>query len=144
MEGRYPFTPMVTLRPHRQLTLEVAADFKALGGLRDRIRHWLRDAEVADPVADDLLLVATELCTNAIEATPAEVPVEVTLVNDGSALRLAVANTPASLLEGEPPALRLGSLQERGRGLAIVRSLVDTFVMTSIEGRTVVRTMQLL
>ncbi len=136
---------MVTLRPHRQLTLEVAADFAGLGALRDQLRRWLEDAEVPPTASGDLLLVATELCTNAIEATPPDVPVEVRVSNDGTALRLTVANhRPAPSVEVEPDVLQRGSLQERGRGLAIVRSLVDTVVMTSDEDRTVVRTMRLL
>lgn len=136
---------MVTLRPHRQLTLEVAADFSGLGALRDQLRPWLEDAGVPPTACADLLLVATELCTNAIEATPPDVPVDVRVSNDGTALRLTVANhRPATSVEVEPEVLQRGSLQERGRGLAIVRSLVDTFVMTSDDDRTVVRTMRLL
>jgi anti-sigma regulatory factor (Ser/Thr protein kinase) len=136
---------MVTLRPHRQLTLEVAADFGGLGALRDQLRQWLEDAGVPPTACGDLLLVATELCTNAIEATPPDVPVEVRASNDGTALRLTVANhRPPTSVAVEPEVLQPGSLQERGRGLAIVRSLMDTFVITSDDDRTVVRTMRLL
>ncbi len=135
---------MVSLRPPRQLILELAADFAALGRLRDQLRAWLADTEVNPTVRDDVLLVATELCTNAIEATADDEPVEVPVSTDGRQLRLSVANVAPS--PGREPAddLERGSLQERGRGLAIVRSLVDTVVMTSDRGRTVVRTMQLL
>jgi anti-sigma regulatory factor (Ser/Thr protein kinase) len=136
---------MVTLRPHRQLTLEVAADFQGLAALRDQLRRWMQDTGVTPTATDDVLLVATELCTNAIESTPPDAPVEVRVSNDGTALRLTVANQRLpSFVDIEPADLRRGSLQERGRGLAIVRSLVDTFVMTSDEDRTVVRTMRLL
>lgn len=136
---------MVTLRPHRQLTLEVPADFGGLGALRDQLRQWLMDGEVEAVASADLLLVATELCTNAIEATPTDVPVVVRATDDGTALRLTVVNhRPGSAVVADPPALERGSLQERGRGLAIARSLVDTFVMTSDDDRTVVRTMRLL
>lgn len=134
---------MVTLRPSRQLVVELAADFRALSRLRDQLRAWLGDADISSNVRDDVLLVATELCTNAIEATANREPVEVLAATDGRSLRLSVANVaPAPAMEGT--ALKHGSLQERGRGLAIVRSLVDTLVMTSHDGRTVVRTMQLL
>ncbi|MET0147859.1 MAG: ATP-binding protein [Acidimicrobiales bacterium] len=136
---------MVILRPRRQLTLEVAADFGGLGALRDQLGRWLEETEVTPTASADLLLVATELCTNAIEATPPDVPVEVRVSNDGTALRLTVANhRPVDSVEVEPDVLQPGSLQERGRGLAIVRSLVDTFVMTSDDDRTVVRAMRLL
>jgi anti-sigma regulatory factor (Ser/Thr protein kinase) len=134
---------MVTLRPPRQLIVELAADFAALGRLRDQLRTWLTDSDVTSTVRDDVLLVATELCTNAIEATAHDEPVEVLVSTDGRSLRMSVANV-APNVSREPAELRHGSLQERGRGLAIVRSLVDTLVMTSDRGRTVVRTMQLL
>ena len=134
---------MVALRKPRQLILELAADFSALGRLREQLRAWLADTEVAPVVRDDVLLVATELCTNAIEATAHAEPVEVLVSTDGRSLRLSVANVTSSATSA-PAELRHGSLQERGRGLAIVRSLVDSVVMTSDRGRTVVRTMQLL
>lgn len=135
---------MVTLHPPRQLLVELSADFRALGRLRDQLRTWLADAEVAGTASEDLLLVATELCTNAIEATAEEAPIEVRVSVDAAVLRLSVANVAGAVEDEEPTELRRGSLQERGRGLAIVRSLVDTVTMTSADGRTVVRTMQLL
>ena len=135
---------MVTLHPPRQLLVELSSDFRALARLRDQLRTWLADAEVAPTTRDDLLLVATELCTNAIEATADSEPVEVQVSVDGTALRMSVANVTGTVEGHEPAELRQGSLQERGRGLAIVRSLVDTVVMTNADGRTVVRTMQLL
>jgi anti-sigma regulatory factor (Ser/Thr protein kinase) len=135
---------MVTLHPPRQLLVELTADFRALAHLRDQLRAWLRDAEVAGDVCEDAVLVATELSTNAIEATAHGEPVEVRVTIDGEALRLSVANVAATIEEPSTPDLPPGSLQERGRGLAIVRSLVDTVAMHSAEGRTVVRTMQLL
>jgi anti-sigma regulatory factor (Ser/Thr protein kinase) len=135
---------MVTLHPPRQLLLELAADFSALARVRDQLRSFLSEANVDGTVCEDLLLVATELCTNAIEATVDGEPVEVRVSIDGRALRLSVANVPSTSGEHDVPELRHGSLQERGRGLAIVRSLVDTMAMSSAGGRTVVNTMQLL
>jgi len=134
---------MVTLRPSRQLILELAADFRALSRLRDQLRAWLADIDISSNVLDDVLLVATELCTNAIEATANGEPVEVRATTDGRSLRLSVANV-APRPAREATVLPHGTLRERGRGLAIVRSLVDTLVMTTQGGRTVVRTMQLL
>ena len=53
--------------------------------------------------------MATELCTNAIEATPPDVPVEVRVSNDGTALRLTVANhRPVDSVEVEPAVLQPG------------------------------------
>jgi anti-sigma regulatory factor (Ser/Thr protein kinase) len=135
---------MVMLHPPRQLVVELTSDFRALGRLRDQLRAWLANAGVAPAACEDLLLVATELCTNAIEATAHGEPIELQVSLDGSALRLSVANVSARHGSPAPGELVHGSLQERGRGLAIVQSLVDSVVMTSADGRTVVRTMQLL
>ena len=135
---------MVTLHPPHQLLFELDAEFAALGKLRDALRDWLVDANVAASPCEDLLLVATELCTNAIEATPDGEPVEVQLSLDGPVLRLAVANVAGEPAGPQPSDLLHGSLQERGRGLAIVRSLVDTIAMGTTDGRTIVRTTQLL
>ena len=135
---------MVTLRPPRQLLLELSADFSTLSRLRDQLRTFLAEAGIGGTPCEDLLLVATELCTNAIEATADDEPVEVRVTVDGQALRLSVANISAGVGQHDVPELRHGSLQERGRGLAIVRSLVDTLAMSSSDGRTVVNTMQLL
>ena len=135
---------MDTLHPSRQLVLELSAEFSALSRLRDHLRAFLTEAGVDDTGLEDVLLVATELCTNAIEATVDREPVEVRVSMDGRALWLSVSNVAAG--PGRPadhPDLLHGSLQERGRGLAIVRSLVDTMTTSSAEGRTVVRTMQL-
>jgi anti-sigma regulatory factor (Ser/Thr protein kinase) len=134
---------MVTLHPPRQLFVELTSDFRALGRLRDQLRSWLETAGVAASMCEDLLLVATELCTNAIEATAHGEPIELKISFDGLALRLSVANVSARQGPPEPGELVHGSLQERGRGLAIVQSLVDSVVMTAADGRTVVRTMQL-
>lgn len=135
---------MVTLHPPRQLLLELASDFAALARLRDQLRTFLAEAGIGVATCEDLLLVATELCTNAIEATADAEPIEVRVTVDGQALRLSVANVAAAFGDHDVPELRHGSLQERGRGLAIVRSLVDTMAMSSAGGRTVVNTMQLL
>jgi anti-sigma regulatory factor (Ser/Thr protein kinase) len=134
---------MVTLRPPRQLLFEVEPDVRALGHFRDGLRGFLADTGVEPEAAEDLLLVASELCTNAIEATPDGTPVHVEIRFDGRSLRLSVANVAG---EAARPAaeLRHGSLQSRGRGLGIVQSLVDTLAISTSEGRTVVRTVQLL
>lgn len=125
------------------MTREVRA-IGDLRGLRDDLRVWLRDGAVADATGEDLLLVATELCTNAIEAGEDGATVEVQVATDGTALRLTVANESGERPMPAPPLFERGSLQERGRGLAIVRALVDTFAVSTADDRTVVSTVQLL
>lgn len=116
----------------------MAPQFSVLADLRADLRRWLDRDGIEGEVVDDLVLVATELATNAIEATEDDGDVWLSLVDDGGSIRLAVVNSQAEggPPAGEPPELRAGSLQERGRGLAIVRALVDTLSMTSAEGHT--------
>ena len=131
---------MVTLHPPRQLLIELQADVRVLAGIRDQLRGWLAGVGVDGEACEELLLVATELCTNAIEATRDGEPVEVRVGFDDGALRFEVANAVDRPDGPLPPELRRGSLQERGRGLAIVRALVDTVAVSTIDGRRIVRT----
>ncbi len=130
---------MDTTHRHRDLAIEVVPYFTALADLRRQVRAWLGVVEVPDGVVDDLVLVATELCTNAIEATPDEQPVSLLATYDDVAVRFSVGNAASGDAPSDLPILELGSLQERGRGLSIVRALVDSLTMSSTAGRTVVR-----
>lgn len=108
-------------------------------------RHLLEDWLVRVPVerseADDLLLVATELAANAVRHASGD---------HGSVLLRASVHGADVTLEveddsGQPMALPGPSddlpdpMAERGRGLFLVRALVDQLECDIIEGRTVVR-----
>lgn len=136
---------MVKTRPRRSRLIHLAPDFEVLAALRADLRAWLGRDGISDEIVDDLLLVATELATNAIEATPEEGEVWLEAVDDERSIRLRVANDRAAdAVDVQAAPLDVGSLQERGRGLAIVRALVDTLSLTSAEGRTVVCTVRFL
>ena len=109
------------------------------------VRHFLEDWLVRVPVeraeADDLLLVATELAANAVRHASGH--------TGGVSLRASV-NGQDIVLEveddgGHPIALPDSMedvpepLAERGRGLFLVRALVDQFESTVVDGRTLVR-----
>jgi anti-sigma regulatory factor (Ser/Thr protein kinase) len=59
-------------------------------------------------------------------------------------VRLAVSNATddEELIEEDFSVVPPGSLQERGRGLTIVRALVDSLAMSTSDGQTVVRAMR--
>ncbi len=88
---------------------------------------------------DKLLLVVSELCTNAIEA----------LGNEGLNFTLRVRDlTHCVVVEVEDAGPGFGRAfgkrgaddeTERGRGLAVVQSLVDEFSVTRRRGMTTVR-----
>jgi anti-sigma regulatory factor (Ser/Thr protein kinase) len=108
-------------------------------------RHFLEDWLVRVPVepaeATDLLLVATELAANAVRHASGQ---------RGSVLMRASVDGPNVVLEveddgGHPMPLPDQTddlplpLAERGRGLFLVRALVDELDSSVLEGRTLIR-----
>ncbi len=132
---------MVTTRPRPHLTLEVPPDVRELAGVRDSLREWLADHDVPPPIQEDLALVVTELCTNAIEAAT-DAPVAVGATIDDLTVCLEVSNEPGSNDRPAFQGLAHDPLQERGRGLAIVHALSDDVTMSTTQGRTVVRALR--
>ena len=103
------------------LELHLAPENDKGSVLRDRLRAWCSDEGYAETLADDLLLVASELFSNAVRATvgAASITVDferraggtlVQVVNEGPGFDLA--NVPA------PTADRPG-----GRGVSITQAL---------------------
>jgi hypothetical protein len=101
-----------------------------------RLRHWLSGLLPDCPARDDLLSVAVELGTNAIQHTASGqggwFAAEVTW--HGSVVRVAVADGGAP----SGPCLAEDSMSDCGRGLVIVCALsVRTGVSGDASGRTV-------
>ena len=97
-------------------------------------------------VQQELVLAADELCANAIEAA-AGGDVHLEARSDGSAVHLAVSNAghaPDDLSRVEPIAERGNTMQERGRGLMIVRAVTDSLAIVNVDGHTVARAVRLL
>ena len=104
----------------------------ALGAVRDDLASWLGDLDLSVSSAD-VTLVLSELCSNAIEASPGET-FTVRAEPCGGRLTVAVRNpTTASL---PPRAAWRGTdvLAPRGRGLAIVDLLSDSVVTDTSGG----------
>ena len=104
---------------------------EALPVAREELAAWLRAAGVPDDVRDELLVVLSELLSNAIGASPdgeqeASVDAE---ISDGS-VTLVVTNPrdsgfgPVDRYDYDDP------LRPGGRGLLIVESLVDDLAVT--------------
>ena len=120
------------------LELAVPARVQQVGALRRAADAFLQES-TEEHVRYTLLLVVSELCTNAIEA-----------LHDGTAkLTLRVQDLAHSVVievEDCGPGFaaafgRAGSSDdsERGRGLTVVQSLVDEFAVERSEGCTLVR-----
>ncbi|MGC0422834.1 ATP-binding protein [Embleya sp. AB8] len=90
--------------------------------VRHRLRDLLRGWGVAGELEDTLLLVATELTSNAVRHAAIHTErIRITAARDGAEIRLEVADghpfRPHALLETGPDA-------EDGRGLMIVKLMV--------------------
>ena len=93
-----------------------------LPGLRHELGTWLGDVGVPRRVANDLITAASELCTNAIRAAKSSVSVGARL--DGETLVMEVRDDGPGF-EAELPEEIEDPLADTGRGLFVVRQLVD-------------------
>ncbi len=103
------------------LELHLAPDNDQSRVLRDRLRAWCSDEGYSEPLADDLLLVASELFSNAVRATVGEASITagierrasgtlVRMVNEGPGFDLANVLAPTADRAG-------------GRGVSIAKAL---------------------
>jgi anti-sigma regulatory factor (Ser/Thr protein kinase) len=109
-------------------------------------RHLLRDWLVLVPVEadaiDTLLLVVSELCSNAVRhASGAPGSVVLAARAEGDAIVVEVSDDGAGAPWGDVPvAAELPDPEaEQGRGLFLVRELSDEVTATTVDGRHVVR-----
>lgn len=91
------------------------------------IRRWVRDAarrcELPGPQIDDLVLVASELVANAVEASRPGHRIAIELVVAGDRSTTLVVENVGRAFEPSPQAELPDPTSERGRGLAIVELL---------------------
>jgi anti-sigma regulatory factor (Ser/Thr protein kinase) len=123
----------------QQLRLHLPASPRALSSARSAVDRYLGERGVGAPDRADIALIVSELCTNAVEASPEGASLEV-VVNAGAA-RVDIAvfdDGPGFHL----PAGRRGSQgvrPVRGRGLDVVRSLGGALTVSREADRTAVR-----
>jgi anti-anti-sigma factor len=121
------------------LRLTLPAKPSALRGARAAVRGWLRDAGVDGREADDVVLAASEAVSNSVEhayggrapAGRAEVELEVAREDDG-ALVVAVRDRGRWREPGRPE-------PGRGRGLVLMRAVMDEVDVDARPGGTTVR-----
>ena len=102
------------------------------GPIRRRLRAALLQWSVPDDVAEDAVLVVTELVANVVDH--ARTPFRLTLRLTGSVLRVAVADG-----SGRPPAVQpVDLLAVRGRGLQVVDAIAQRWGWQEIEDGKVV------
>jgi anti-sigma regulatory factor (Ser/Thr protein kinase) len=125
-----PPTDVAQGSPLRSARVQLAPDPSEVGTARRFVRSWLEGLALrpARALVDDVVLVTSELVTNAVEHG-AGGPIEVVVGDDGERTVLSVASrTDAAGFElvGDGTTWELADPGSRaGRGLGIVRSLVD-------------------
>jgi anti-sigma regulatory factor (Ser/Thr protein kinase) len=108
---------------------------------RHLMRDWLVRVPVDDDALDALLLIASELCSNAVRHASGE-PGSVTLEawTEEGAVYLEVTDDGGSLLTPELIGDELPDPEaEQGRGLFLVRELADEVSSRVDDGRTTIR-----
>lgn len=103
----------------RLLTLPLGADSTTVPAARHRLAAVLREHPVPDELADAILLVASELVTNAVEHGGGAERLE--LEREPDAVVLRVSDRGPGLPEQRPRPLD----SVRGRGLALVEALTS-------------------
>ena len=120
-----------------QIELTMPADTSALGGLRLQLAMDASDSGVDLDVVEELVLVASELVSNVIRHTD-EVDMTIRLRAVGSGWILDVSG--ADSMDHLPGAGGMPDpMQQGGRGLVIVRAMMDGVDLVDEGGRRWVR-----
>ncbi|MGY6501533.1 MAG: ATP-binding protein [Acidimicrobiales bacterium] len=134
----------MTISSGPALDLRFRATIDAVPVARHSLGRWLSEMEIDRTVRDELALVVTELVTNAVEASPGpqhEVVLRATCDDDGIHLLIVDEGTGFEMDESpaspEPTAIR-------GRGIPIVRALMDVVSVERRDERTVVSARKIL
>lgn len=107
---------------------------------RHLLRDWLEAVPVTTEAVDGLLLIASELCSNAVRhasPAPGAVALHASVEGDGILLEVSDNGDGLALPVVEDPALP-DPEAEQGRGLFLVRELADALTCDVRSGRTVV------
>jgi serine/threonine-protein kinase RsbW len=116
--------------------------------MRRVLGDTLRGLGVHEESVDDILLAATEACTNvlnhggckvrdyAVVTSLGAVGCQVEVADDGAGLE------PGRAAEADPQQTPVAQLPESGRGLAVMRACVDNVILDSRPGRGTVVTMR--
>lgn len=117
--------------------MRVSIELQQTSGQLSSIRRLVADwAEAVSADQQSLTLIATELVTNALAASPQDEPIVLWLDHTGDEAQLSVVDAGPGLdgqrFEVPPPTAK------RGRGLAIVDELADRLEIYRADGCTVV------
>jgi serine phosphatase RsbU (regulator of sigma subunit)/anti-sigma regulatory factor (Ser/Thr protein kinase) len=118
----------IQLRPlGDELTLTLPTRPEVLAGLRRHVTRWLEEHGASYDVVYSLTLATSEAAANAVEHAygPGRATFQVTCSLEDGAARIAIRDEGRWRPERD---------DDRGRGLMLVRGLVDSVVVESAEG----------
>lgn len=109
-----------------------------VGPTRERLRRWLVVRRVAVPTIDDVVLIMSELATNAVRAAGHRVEVEVLHADTG--VTVEVRDDGPGLPAATAASLAARAPETHGRhGLLLVARISDELSAASDESGTLVR-----
>jgi anti-sigma regulatory factor (Ser/Thr protein kinase) len=109
--------------------VELPTEPDALASMRALLRRWLRHVDGSEQEIAEVVIACGEAATNAIEHAGAGAPFEISGQVEGRRVEISVRDF------GEWRTPREG---DRGRGLSLMRALMDTVdVVPTAEGTTV-------
>ena len=118
----------------QDIALEVAADPRLLGSIRELVRAYLRDAGFARERVDELVLGVDEACTNAIRhgcGNQSECTFRVTLRTLDEWIEIQLEDSgepaPAEVFEqaSTPPKHDMDTLRPGGLGVHLIHEVFD-------------------
>jgi anti-sigma regulatory factor (Ser/Thr protein kinase) len=111
-----------------RVVLQRPAALRELAELRSLLRMWLSQHSINGEPADELLVVVSEIVTNAVEASPPDSSITVCWAIDGHDVFMSVEDAGFGFLHtaAEP----VSPASARGRGLVLVEALTDRLDVT--------------
>lgn len=114
------------------MTMRLRADARAPAAARAFVEEAVADEHVSDAVRDDVVLIASELVTNALKSGATHITIDVDLSSE----RLLITVDDDG--SGWPTMLNAADDDTSGRGLAIVDHLADEWeVIPRVKGKRV-------
>lgn len=127
---------------HEVLELRIAAAAAEVAGVRRAVQRFLADNDVVKAARDDIVLMVSELTTNAVNAVNASAragePIDVRVTVDSRGTVIEIEDRGGDVFAHAPTHLPDVSAN-RGRGLPIVHHLAESVEVEQIEGTTRVR-----
>jgi anti-sigma regulatory factor (Ser/Thr protein kinase) len=109
------------------------ADPRSLAPIRAEVRRWLESSHLGEDLVDDLVMAVSEAASNAVEHAyrpiTAQSTVELTLLLDQGDINIDIVDHGC----WRPPATHDTG---RGRGISVIKGLVDSAVVRIDPGGT--------